>query len=549
MITVGVALSLPWLATAVTRTLTPPMGWNSYNYYNCYPNETIIKSNAWGLVELGLSTVGYNIVTPDCGWPSKNRTADGQITWNPELFPSGFPALGEYIHGLGLKFGLYSGAGVWECTPDNGEWYLQASLGHEVEDAHTFATWGGDALKYDNCWANKIDTTIRFVDYNPSERDPSVRFAAMSDALSSVNRSIIFSICQWGVGQDLGVWAPKYGNTWRISNDIQDNWKSIWRIVNQAVPYVKHTGVGKYIDMDILTVGLGALSYEEERFHFGMWAISKSPLVIGAPANSSLTPAGSLAILLNKDVVALNQDRLGEQAQLIRRYTEEGYDIFAGNISGSRKVIGVANWSNSSKSVDIDLQLVGVQKSGNIQDVWAAKSIGPYEGALKVDLEGHEAKLLILPVSAQLTYNVEPSYYSAVTGILQGDVKSVNCGDGCLPTGSKVTNMTIGSSVTFGNVSGGVLGGTKLIGIDYINYDVALASAWTNGTNTRNFTLSVNGREPRRWSFPISGGDWYETGRLDVLADGFYVGPVNELRVEAPGLDPGADLVGFAVYT
>lgn len=130
-------------------------------------------------------------------------------------------------------------------------------------------TWGGDALKYDNCWANvtkdklffilnletakKTDTTIRFVDYSPSERDPSVRFAAMSDALDSVNRPIIFSICQWGVGQDLGVWAPKYGNTWRISNDIQDNWKSIWRIVNQAVPYVKRTGVGKYIDMDMLT--------------------------------------------------------------------------------------------------------------------------------------------------------------------------------------------------------------------------------------------------------------------------------------------------------
>ena len=144
------------------------------------------------------------------------------------------------------------------------------------------------------------------------------------------------------------------------------------------------------------SVGLGALSYEEERFHFGMWAISKSPLVIGAPANASLTPAESLAILLNKDVVALNQDRLGEQAQLIRRYTEEEYDIFAGNLSGSRKVIGVANWSNSSKSVDIDLQLVGVQRSGNIRDVWAAKDIGPYEGALKVDLEGHEAKLLIL---------------------------------------------------------------------------------------------------------------------------------------------------------
>lgn len=127
--TAGVGLALPWLAAAVVHTPTPPMGWNSYNYYNCYPNETIIKDNARGLVELGLSAVGYDVVTPDCGWPSKNRTADGQITWNPELFPSGFPALGEYLHGLGLKFGLYSGAGVWECTPDNGEWYLQASLG------------------------------------------------------------------------------------------------------------------------------------------------------------------------------------------------------------------------------------------------------------------------------------------------------------------------------------------------------------------------------------------------------------------------------------
>lgn len=367
-----------------------------------------------------------------------------------------------------------------------------------------------------------------------------------------------------------------------------------------------------------------------------MWAISKSPLVIGAPANASITSEESLAILSNKDVVALNQDLLGEQAQLIRRYTEEEYDIFAGNLSESRKVIGVANWSNSSKSVNIDLQLVGVQKSGNIRDVWAAKDLGQYEGAVKVDLKGHEAKLLILsdlkpagaltgkpgkeggitfenvygittsgnytllvtspsskrrtvilhsgeksvsqtmssanyaissiplqrgqnnltltdpesrPVSAQLIYDVEPLYYPAATGILQGDAMSASCGGGCLPKGSKVTNMTVGSSVTFSNVSGGVLGGMKLIGIDYINYDVALASAWTNGTNTRNFTLSVNGGEPRRWSFPISGGDWYETGRLDVLLEGFHVGSVNELRVEAPGLDPGADLVGLAVYT
>ncbi|KAF4535470.1 Alpha-galactosidase precursor [Lasiodiplodia theobromae] len=119
----------------------------------------IIKENAQGLVDLGLAEKGYDIVTTDCGWPSTNRTADGRITWNSTLFPSGFPALGEYIHDLGLQFGLYSGAGRWQCNTDPEHIFLVASLGYETEDAQSFAEWGGDALKYDNCWANETEDT------------------------------------------------------------------------------------------------------------------------------------------------------------------------------------------------------------------------------------------------------------------------------------------------------------------------------------------------------------------------------------------------------
>jgi alpha-galactosidase len=120
--------------------------------------------------------------------------------------------------------------------------------GYETKDAATFASWGGDFLKYDNCWTSATD----YVDYNPTEADPSTRFRKMADALNGVNRSIEYEVCQWGVGTDLGYWAPNISTAWRISNDIQNNWASIWRIANQVVPYAKHTGVGKYADMDML---------------------------------------------------------------------------------------------------------------------------------------------------------------------------------------------------------------------------------------------------------------------------------------------------------
>ena len=244
------------------RSPTPPMGWNSYNTWNCQPSEEKIHESAQGLIDLGFDKVGYNFVTVDCGWNSRERDAEGRLQWNETLFPSGGKALGDFLHGLGLDFGLYSGAGFLQCGSED----LPASLGFEQLDAESFAEWGGDSLKYgplarlhlessltrdryDNCYSTS-NTTM--VDSSSAEAQSPARFQHMAAELDAVDRDIQYYVCQWGIGTDVGEWAADIGNTWRISNDIYNAWRSIWRITNQIVPYVRHTTVGAFADMDMM---------------------------------------------------------------------------------------------------------------------------------------------------------------------------------------------------------------------------------------------------------------------------------------------------------
>lgn len=323
------------------------------------------------------------------------------------------------------------------------------------------------------------------------------------------------------------------------------------------MPYFKHTGVGAYADMDMLIVGLNALSLEEERFHFGMWAINKSPLTIGAPMDTSITPAASLEILKNSEVIALNQDPLGKQAQLIRRYTTEQYDVWAGELSGSRMILGLSNWYNDSQSVTISLPADLGIASATARDVWAAEDLGTLNSTYKTTLSGHELRLIILSDIVNATSGIQQSigYYTASTdATLSGAATVVTCSSGaCLPAGSKVGNIGQGesaASVTFSGVAA-TSAGTKLLGVDFINYDVALATAWGLGDNTRNMTIAVNvpASNGTRFAFPMSGGNWYDTGRLYVYVDGFIAGDGNEVVFTAFGDEEtwAPDLVGFEV--
>lgn len=292
------------------------------------------------------------------------------------------------------------------------------------------------------------------------------------------------------------------------------------------------------------SVGLNVLSAEEERFHFGMWAINKSPLMLGGILDSKLSKT-SLAIMSNKEVIAINQDSLAKQAQLVRRYTVEEWDIWLGDLSGSRKVIGIANWRNQSQTVSVDLASLNIS-SASVRDVWAAKDVGKLSGTQSVNLAAHELKLWIL---SNTTAAITPAstYYQAASAKIAGGSSITTCSAGdCLPVGKKVGNIISGATVTFSSVTAN---STKaLVGVDFINYDYAFTTAWDFGSNTRNMTIAVNGGSAKRWAFPLSGEDWFQTGRLNVEIDGLTVGSGNSIVFSSFGSAYAPDLVGIEVF-
>jgi alpha-galactosidase len=285
---------------------------------------------------------------------------------------------------------------------------------------------------------------------------------------------------------------------------------------------------------------LNVLSEEEERFHFGMWAINKSPLVIGAALDK--ISGESLAILGNEEVIAINQDPLGKQARLVRRYTEEEWDIWAGELSGGRMVLALANWKNGKSCATVDLAILGIS-SAAVRDVWARTDVGTVRGVYRKTLKGHQLHIVVLSDIVKTNEPQSADYYTAADATLSGNATRVPCSEGqCLPAQVKVS---IGQ-VAFSNVSAS--NGKHLLGVDFINYDVALGSAWSGGTNTRNMTIAVNGKA-KRWAFPISGGNWFETGRLMVEVDGFKTGDGNQVVFGSFGNGSAPDLVGFEVFS
>ena len=280
-----------------------------------------------------------------------------------------------------------------------------------------------------------------------------------------------------------------------------------------------------------------------------MWAINKSPLILAFPTTHA--PVSSLDIALNEEVVALNQDPLGKQARLVRRYTEQEYDVWYGELSDSKMVLGIANWRNSTQLISVHLaDTLGID-TADARDVWAREDVGTLSRIYTSSLAGHELRLLVLSnIAEDRTTKESTGYHKASEGSLSGAARTVFCQPGqCLPVGSRVGNIGQGpgaASVTFGNVVAKD-GATKLMAVDFINYDVALDSAWGWGSSTRNMTISVNGRQGRRWAFPISGGSWVDTGRLMIEVDGFKSGNNTVVFTPSHSGEWAPDLVGFEV--
>jgi alpha-galactosidase len=277
---------------------TPPMGFNDWNAFGCNVSEQLIKETADFFITSGLKEAGYQFVNIDDCWALRDRGADGRLVPDPQKFPSGIAGTAAYVHGLGLKLGIYGDAGTATCAGYPG------SLGHEQIDAQTFAAWGVDYLKYDNC-NNQSDE---------SRADYVRRYTAMGAALRATGRPIVYSLCEWGRVQPWE-WAADVGNLWRTTDDIQDNWASLSSIITQNAVLFSAARPGAWNDPDMLEVGNGGMTTREYETHFSMWAMMASPLLIGTDLRKA--SPDTLRILSNAEIIAIDQDRLGVQAQVL----------------------------------------------------------------------------------------------------------------------------------------------------------------------------------------------------------------------------------------
>ncbi|SPO01566.1 related to alpha-galactosidase precursor [Cephalotrichum gorgonifer] len=327
---------------------TPHMGWSSWNVAQCdAASERYAMDTAHKFIDLGLKDLGYTYVNIDDCWSTKQRDGSGNLVADPNKWPRGIPAVVNDLHNMGLKFGLYGCAGEKTCASFPGSW------GHEVQDAQLLASWGVDFWKHDNCFTP--------CPVNPPPQtcpdtgvDTRPWYGKMRDAIQSVagTKEILFNLCNWG-RNEVWTWGAEYGHSWRMEVDNWGDWASVVRIGATASRIAEFSGPGGFNDLDMLFVGNGVLTEPQERVHFGLWAIAKSPLVIGADLNK--IPASSLKILRNKDLIDINQDELGIAASIFQPPNAPApvrgqiYPYWAGQLSDGVVLAFVAASSGGGK--------------------------------------------------------------------------------------------------------------------------------------------------------------------------------------------------------
>jgi len=386
-VTTALAQKFPNLAQ------TPPMGWNTWNTFASHIQESLIRETADAMVANGMRDAGYVYIVIDDTWSKKERDANGELVADPEKFPSGLKALGDYLHAKGFKFGIYSCAGPRTCAD------YPASWGHEFQDARTFASWGVDYLKYDWC--------------NTGTADARDAYKRMRDALYAAKRPVVFSLCEWGQNKPWE-WAADVGHLWRTTGDIYDSydgrkgWESGWkRILDLQADLVpgsgpdglaKAAGPGHWNDPDMLEVGKAGLTAAESRAHFSFWCMLAAPLMAGNDVRHMDEP--TRAVLTNHDVIAIDQDPLGKEG--FRALTEPGrnIEVWAKELSGGEWAICALNTSANTAELTINWdRFRGWLFKGHdfaLHDVWENREAGSTQKPTVATVASHDVILLRL---------------------------------------------------------------------------------------------------------------------------------------------------------
>ena len=374
---------------------TPPMGWNSWNKFACNIDENLIKTIADAMVESGLRDAGYVYLNLDDCWHGE-RDSLGFIQADPLKFPSGMKALGDYIHSKGLKFGIYSDAGRKTCGGRPG------SFGHEYQDALQYAKWGVDYLKYDWCETEDIN--------------PVGAYNLMRDALRAAGRPILFSMCEWGHSKPW-TWAKETGHMWRTTGDIfncfdcvdqHPGWAAygVLQILDMQNGLRQYAGPGHWNDPDMLEVGNGQ-SVNEDRAHFSMWSMLAAPLILGNDIRSMSQHTKD--ILMNKEVIAVNQDKLGIQG--LKFAAEDGLEFWFKPLADNDWAFCVLNRSTTDKQYVIDWQKFNLydevskrftdfdSKIYTIRNLWTNQNEGDTKKVRPVTIPGHDVVMYRLSVA------------------------------------------------------------------------------------------------------------------------------------------------------
>ena len=350
---------------------TPPMGWNSWNKFAGRVDDATVRAIADAMASNGMREAGYVYVNIDDTWEA-GRNEKGEIQTNKK-FPD-MKALADYVHKKGLKLGIYSSPGPNTCAGYEG------SYGHEEQDAMMYAKWGIDYLKYDWCGARTLYT---------DEEMPAI-YQKMGDALLKTGRPIVYSLCQYG-RLEVWKWGPEVGgNLWRTTGDIRDTWDSMTGIGFRQNELAQYAKPGHWNDPDMLEIGNGGMTDAEYRTHMTLWAMLAAPLLAGNDLRQ-MSPE-TLGILTNREVIAVDQDKLGKQGS--QAWKSGDQEIWTRPLSGGDKAVAFFNRGKDEAKIAVKWTDIKVAARHKARDLWLHQNVDVSAPEFTANVPGHGVLML-----------------------------------------------------------------------------------------------------------------------------------------------------------
>ncbi|KAI0490187.1 alfa-D-galactopyranosidase/beta-L arabinopyranosidase [Xylaria cf. heliscus] len=536
-----------YLAMAQQFQSTPVMGWNSYNQMACSPNEAKITAAINSLTARGFVDAGYKFFQVDCGWASRDaqrNATTGALKIDFDRFPNGLLPLSNLARSKGMKWSMYSDAGVRMCDTQVPS-PVSGSLGNEAADANLFKSLNTEYVKYDNCYADGPLSSQNAP--KASRTDFVTRFTTMWNELQRVGIKGML-VCQWGVPystsnglQGPSQWTKGLSTSFRLSDDIATGWANVYRIYNQAVHIAKsgNIGPGNIADADLLEVGNSGMTFDEQATHFAFWAMLKSALMISTDVSALSNDL--VSVLQNKDLIAINQDQAVKPIQLVQRWTSD-WDLWAGDLANGDVAVLVVDLSNTRRTLSLQLSELGI-KSADVNDLWTSTTVKNTSSYSK-QVNGHGSIALRLSnVQRASQSGAVYSYISVASGTLASGANIQQC-SGCASS-TKVGNLggSSNGNVLLSNIR--TSQATQTVKFDYINGDVGYLGS---SNNERLASISVNGGPAQTVSFPLSGYNWVTDiyKGYGVTLSGFSTDKTNTIKISgvSTGWAPDFDRIG-----